>query len=266
MNVEMTHCLDPLVTADHVDSSWLCRAARALDDLDRCLETVSTDVPVTTHEEAPAARRGPRLARAAAQMSADVQRLHDRARSLRRRLVLATKDARLGPDLRAELAALSRDADEFFGCISLVLQESVSGAGAADRGGATVDPAAQQGSPSGFRERGGSDQGWGPREAEGQSEADRPSDGRHPGAAAGREDLHRRRQHGVGRPGRGTPNQRRRCDCREPGGRLPGVIASSSVGGTPRFVCNPASTRPDMRGGRISRSGPHDEKHGPTRR
>ena len=63
------------------------------------------------------------LARAASQMSADVQRLHHQARSLRRRLVLATKDARLGPDLKAELAALSRDADEFFGRISVVLQE-----------------------------------------------------------------------------------------------------------------------------------------------
>lgn len=141
MSVEMTHCLDPLVTADHVDSSWLCRAARALDDLDLCLETVATEVPVPTPEEAPAERRSPRLARAAAQMSADVLRLHHRARSLRRRLVLATKDARLGPDLRAELADLSRDADEFFGRISLVVQESLLSAGAADRGGATVDPA-----------------------------------------------------------------------------------------------------------------------------
>ena len=140
MSVEVKTCLDPLVTADRVDSSWLCRAARALDDLDRCLETVTAEVPVPTPEEAPAERRSPRLARAAAQMSADVQRLHDRARSLRRRLVLAIKDVRLGPGLRAELAALSRDADEFFGGISLVLQESLSAAGAADRGGATVDP------------------------------------------------------------------------------------------------------------------------------
>lgn len=123
MSLELTHCLDPLVTADQVDSSWLCRAGRALDDLDRCLETVSAEVPVTTPEEAPADQRGPRLARAASQMSADVQRLHHQARSLRRRLVLATKDARLGPDLKAELAALSRDADEFFGRISVVLQE-----------------------------------------------------------------------------------------------------------------------------------------------
>ena len=140
MSVDVTHRLDPLVTADHVDSSWLCRAARALDDLDQCLETVAAEVPVPAPDEAPAERRSPRLARAASQVSGDVQRLHHRARSLRRRPVLATKDVRLGPGLRAELAALSRDADEFFGGISLVLQESLSAAGAADRGGATVDP------------------------------------------------------------------------------------------------------------------------------
>ena len=65
MSVDVTHRLDPLVTADHVDSSWLCRAARALDDLDQCLETVATEVPVPAPDEAPAERRSPRLARAA---------------------------------------------------------------------------------------------------------------------------------------------------------------------------------------------------------
>jgi len=120
MSVDVTHRLDPLVTADHVDSSWLCRAARALDDLDQCLETVAAEVPVPAPDEAPAGRRSPRLARAASQVSSDVQRLHHRARSLRRRLVLATKDARLGPGLKTELANLSRDANVVFDRLGLL--------------------------------------------------------------------------------------------------------------------------------------------------
>jgi hypothetical protein len=53
-------------------------------------------------------------------VSADVQRLHHRARSLRRRLVLATKDARLGPGLKTELANLSRDANVVFDRLGLL--------------------------------------------------------------------------------------------------------------------------------------------------
>ena len=120
MSVDITHCLDPLVTADHVDSSWLCRAARALDDLDQCLETVATEMPVPTPDAATADRRRPRLAIAAPQMSSDLQRLHHRARSLRRRLVLATKDGRLGPGLKTELANLSRDANVVFDRLGLL--------------------------------------------------------------------------------------------------------------------------------------------------
>ncbi|MDO8309845.1 MAG: hypothetical protein Q7V58_16010 [Actinomycetota bacterium] len=114
MSLELTHSLDPLASAADVDQSWLCRAARALDELDESLARLSGDVEGRTGTFATAKRRSPPFARAASQVSADLQRLHNRARSLRRRLVLATKDARLGPDLKAELAGLSREASAYF--------------------------------------------------------------------------------------------------------------------------------------------------------
>ncbi|MDP1877782.1 MAG: hypothetical protein Q8M17_09520 [Actinomycetota bacterium] len=119
MSLELPHSLDRLVTAAEVDQSWLCRAARALDDLDDSLARLSSDVDGQTGASDTALLHGPQFTRAALQVANDRQRLHNRARSLRRRLVLATKDSRLGPDLKAELAGLSREASAYFRRVKL---------------------------------------------------------------------------------------------------------------------------------------------------
>lgn len=114
MRLGSTQALERLAVAEAVDSSWLCRAARALDELDQSLSMLEREVDGPAGEFFEAKRRDPRLARAATRARADCQRLHDHARSLRRRLVLATKDASLGLELKAELTSLSCDASAYF--------------------------------------------------------------------------------------------------------------------------------------------------------
>jgi hypothetical protein len=88
MELDPMRSLDRLAVEDRVDATWLCRAGRALEELDESLTSAGRE--------------------------ADGRRLRDRARSLRRRLVLATKDARIGAELKAELTSLACDAGTYF--------------------------------------------------------------------------------------------------------------------------------------------------------
>lgn len=124
MRLDSTQALERLAVAEAVDSSWLCRAARALDELDQSFSRLELELNGAAGELVDATRRNPRLARAASRARADRQRLHEQARSLRRRLVLATKDAGLGLELKAELMGLSREANAYFRRVRRFMWES----------------------------------------------------------------------------------------------------------------------------------------------
>ncbi len=124
MRLESTRSLERLAVAEAIDQSWLCRAARALEDLDQSLTERQPEVGGPTGELVTAMRRNPRLARAVSRASADRLRLHEQARSLRRRLVLVTKDARLGPELKAELTRLTCDSSAYFRRVRRLMWES----------------------------------------------------------------------------------------------------------------------------------------------
>jgi hypothetical protein len=124
MRHESVRALERLAVADSVDSSWLCCAARALDQLDESLARLEREADGPEGGLAEATRRSPRVARAVSRARADRVRLHDQARSLRRRLVLATKDARVGLELKAELMTLSCDASSYFRRVRRVMWES----------------------------------------------------------------------------------------------------------------------------------------------
>ena len=96
MRLDSAQGLERLALSEEVDSSWLCRAARALDELDLSLVRLEREVDGPAGEFAQAKERNPRLARAAARARADGQKLHDQARSLRRRLVLGDQGHRPG--------------------------------------------------------------------------------------------------------------------------------------------------------------------------
>lgn len=138
MRLDSTHALERLAVEEAVDASWLCRAARALDELDQSLSRLEREVDGPAGEFVEAKRRSPRLARAASRARADRQRLHDQARSLRRRLVLATKDAGQGLELKAELTSLSCDASAYFRRVRRFMWESFARATPDERGASTL--------------------------------------------------------------------------------------------------------------------------------
>ncbi len=133
---ESVHALERLAVADRVDSPWLCRAARALDELDEYLARMERESAVLTGETVEATDWSPRVARGLSRVRADGVRLHEQAKSLRRRLVLATKDARVGLELKAELTTLSGDASAYFRRVRRVMWESFTSA-ASDENGAS---------------------------------------------------------------------------------------------------------------------------------
>lgn len=134
MHNDSVHALERLAVADRVDSPWLCRAARALDQLDESLAILERETAVPTGTPAEAKHRSPRVARSVSQARADGSRLREQAKSLRRRLVLAAKDARVGLELKQELMTLSCDASAYIRRVRRVMWESFASSASDETG------------------------------------------------------------------------------------------------------------------------------------